>query len=161
MRRYNVECVCTTDDPIDDLRYHKQTRESGFEIKMIPAWRPDKAMAVDNTKNFAEYVNKLGEVAGVSIAKFQDMIDALQKRHDFFHENGCRLSDHGIEEFYDEPYTDSQIEIIFEKLCAVRSFHSRKFVSSSIACLQSLLRWIMQATGHSSSIMEQSVITTA
>lgn len=160
MRRYNVECVCTTDDPIDDLRYHKQTRESGFEIKMIPAWRPDKAMAVDNTKNFAEYVNKLGEVAGVSIAKFQDMIDALQKRHDFFHENGCRLSDHGIEEFYDEPYTDSQIEIIFEKLCAVRSFHSRKFVSSSIACLQSLLRWIMQATGHSSSIMEQSVITT-
>ena len=115
MRRYNVECVCTTDDPIDDLRYHKQTRESGFEIKMIPAWRPDKAMAVDNTKNFAEYVNKLGEVAGVSIAKFQDMIDALQKRHDFFHENGCRLSDHGIEEFYDEPYTDSQIEIIFEK----------------------------------------------
>ena len=115
MHRYNVECVCTTDDPIDDLRYHKQTRESGFEIKMIPAWRPDKAMAVDNTKNFAEYVTKLGEVAGVTISKFQDMIDALQKRHDFFHENGCRLSDHGIEEFYDEPYTDSQIEIIFEK----------------------------------------------
>lgn len=115
MRHYNVECVCTTDDPVDDLKYHKQTQESGFEIKMIPAWRPDKAMAVDNAKNFSDYVNKLGEVAGVSIAKFQDMIDALQKRHDFFHENGCRLSDHGIEEFYDEPYTDSQIEIIFEK----------------------------------------------
>lgn len=115
MRRYNVECVCTTDDPIDDLRYHKQTRESGFEIKMIPAWRPDKSMAVDNTKAFVEYVNKLGEVAGVSIVKFQDLIDALQKRHDFFHENGCRLSDHGIEEFYDEPYTDSEIEAIFEK----------------------------------------------
>ena len=115
MRRYNVECVCTTDDPIDDLRYHKQTRESGFEIKMIPAWRPDKAMAVDNAKNFAEYVTKLGEVAGVTISKFQDLVDALQKRHDFFNENGCRLSDHGIEEFYDEPYTDSQVETIFEK----------------------------------------------
>ncbi|HRN15963.1 MAG TPA: glucuronate isomerase [Xylanibacter oryzae] len=96
MRRYNVECVCTTDDPIDDLRFHK-------------------AMAVDNTKNFSEYVNKLGEVAGVTVSKFADMIDALQKRHDFFAANGCRLSDHGIEEFYDEEYTDSQIEIIFEK----------------------------------------------
>ena len=114
MRRYNVECVCTTDDPIDDLRYHKQTRESGFEIKMIPAWRPDKAMNIEKP-DFADYVNKLGEVAGVDINKFQDMVDALQKRHDFFHENGCRLSDHGIEEFYDEPYTDSQIETIFEK----------------------------------------------
>ena len=115
MRRYNVECVCTTDDPIDDLRYHKQTRERGFEIKMIPAWRPDKAMAVDNAKNFADYVTRLGEVAGVTISKFQDLVDALQKRHDFFNENGCRLSDHGIEEFYDEPYTNSQIETIFEK----------------------------------------------
>ena len=115
MRRYNVECVCTTDDPIDDLRYHKQTRESGFEIKMIPAWRPDKAMAVDNAKAFADYVTRIGEVAGVTISKFQDLVDALQKRHDFFNENGCRLSDHGIEEFYDEPYTDSQIETIFEK----------------------------------------------
>lgn len=115
MRRYNVECVCTTDDPIDDLRYHKQTRESGFEIKMIPAWRPDKAMAVDNAKAFSDYVTRLGEVAGVTIYKFQDLVDALQKRHDFFNENGCRLSDHGIEEFYDEPYSDSQIETIFEK----------------------------------------------
>ena len=87
MRRYNVECVCTTDDPIDDLRYHKQTRESGFEIKMIPAWRPDKAMNIEKP-DFADYVNKLGEVAGVTIS---------------------------IEEFYDEPYTDSQIETIFEK----------------------------------------------
>ena len=132
MRRYNVECVCTTDDPIDDLRYHKQTRESGFEIKMIPAWRPDKAMNIEKPE-FPEYVNKLGEVAGVTINKFADMVDALQKRHDFFHENGCRLSDHGIEEFYDEPYTDSQIETIFEKAmfkhCILRIFAEQDFAS--------------------------------
>ena len=115
MRRYNVELVCTTDDPIDDLRYHKQTVESNFEIRMIPAWRPDKAMAVDNTVNFAAYVHQLEEVSGVTVSNFQSFIDAIQKRHDFFHENGCRLSDHGIEEFYDEPYTESQIETIFEK----------------------------------------------
>ena len=114
MRHYGVECVCTTDDPVDDLRYHKQTRESGFEVKMIPAWRPDKAMNIEKP-DFADYVRQLEQVSGVSIAKFGDMVDALQKRHDFFHEQGCRLSDHGIEEFYDEPYTDSQIDIIFEK----------------------------------------------
>jgi hypothetical protein len=99
---------------IIDLRYHKQTRESGFEIKMIPAWRPDKAMNIEKP-DFADYMNKLGEVAGVNLVTFQDMVDALQKRHDFFTENGCKLSDHGIEEFYDEPYTDSQIETIFAK----------------------------------------------
>ena len=98
----------------DDLRYHKQTRESGFEIKMIPAWRPDKAMNIEKPE-FPAYVQQLAEVAGVEISTFKDMVDALQKRHDFFHENGCRLSDHGIEEFYDEPYTDSQIETIFSK----------------------------------------------
>ena len=114
MRRYNVECVCTTDDPVDDLRWHKATKESGFEIKMIPAWRPDKAMNIEKPE-FAAYMQQLAEVSGVTIIKFADMVDALQKRHDFFHENGCRLSDHGIEEFYDEPYTDSQIETIFEK----------------------------------------------
>ena len=115
MRHYNVECVCTTDDPIDDLRYHKQTRESGFEIKMIPAWRPDKAMNIEKP-DFAEYMNKLGEVAGVTLTTFQDMVDALQKRHDFFTENGCKLSDHGIEEFYAEDYTSQQIEAIFAKV---------------------------------------------
>ena len=114
MRRYNVECVCTTDDPVDDLRYHKQTAESGFEVKMIPAWRPDKAMNIEKPE-FSAYVNQLGEVAGVTITTFKDMLDALKKRHDFFHSMGCRLSDHGIEEFYDEPYTDAEIETIFAK----------------------------------------------
>ncbi|MCM1312268.1 MAG: glucuronate isomerase [Bacteroides sp.] len=116
MRRYHVETVCTTDDPIDSLEWHKMTRESGFEIKMIPAWRPDKAMAVENAQNFRAYIEKLAEVSGVGISKFQDVTDALQKRHDFFAENGCRLSDHGIEEFYAEDYTDAEIEAIFNKV---------------------------------------------
>ena len=103
MRHYNVECVCTTDDPVDDLRYHKQTRESGFEIK------------------FADYVKQLAQVADVDIKSFKDMVDALQKRHDFFAENGCKLSDHGIEEFYDEEYTDTQIETIFAKALSGQS----------------------------------------
>jgi len=116
MRRYNVETVCTTDDPIDTLEWHKKTCESGFEIKMIPAWRPDKAMAVENPQNFRAYIEKLSEVSGVAISKFQDVVDALQKRHDFFAENGCKLSDHGIEEFYAEDYTVAEIEAIFNKV---------------------------------------------
>ena len=116
MRRYNVETVCTTDDPVDSLEWHKKTRESGFEIKMLPAWRPDKAMAVENPQAYKAYVEKLAEVSGVSISKFSDLIDALQKRHDFFAENGCKLSDHGIEEFYAEDYTDADIDRIFGKV---------------------------------------------
>ena len=115
MRRYNVEAVCTTDDPVDSLKWHKKTRESGFEIKMLPTWRPDKAMAVEKTGLFRDYVDKLSEVSGVSISRFADLIDALQRRHDFFAENGCKLSDHGLPEFYADDYTDAEIETIFGK----------------------------------------------
>lgn len=103
---------------MDDLHYHQQTREDGFEVNMIPAWRPDKAMAVENPENFIAYIEKLAAVADVNISKFNDLIDALQKRHDYFAANGCKLSDHGIEEFYATEYTDSQIEVIFEKAMA-------------------------------------------
>jgi len=116
MRRYHVEVVCTTDDPVDSLEYHKQTRESGFEIKMLPTWRPDKAMAVEDPVGFRAYMEKLSDVSGVSIHSFDDMIEALRKRHDFFALNGCRLSDHGIEEFYAEDYTDTEIKTIFNKV---------------------------------------------
>ena len=116
MRRYHVEAVCTTDDPIDSLEYHIQTRESGFEIKMLPTWRPDKAMAVEVPADFRAYVEKLAEVSGVAISNFDDMVAALRKRHDFFAEQGCKLSDHGIEEFYAEDYTDAEIKAIFNKV---------------------------------------------
>lgn len=114
MRRYHVECVCTTDDPVDDLHWHKVTRDSGFEIKMIPAWRPDKAMNIDKP-DFVTYIKRLQEAGGVEIESYGEMMEALQKRHDYFSANGCKLSDHGIEEFYDEPYTESQIETLFSK----------------------------------------------
>lgn len=134
MRRYNVETVCTTDDPVDDLHWHKQIRESGFEIKVIPAWRPDKAMAVEHPQDFRDYVERLSEVSGVDIRHFADLVDALQVRHDFFAANGCRLSDHGIEEFYAEDYTDAEIERIFQQVMAGQSYptdeETRKFKSA-------------------------------
>ena len=116
MKHYHVECVCTTDDPVDDLHNHIEyaKHKADDDPMMIPAWRPDKAMNIEKP-DFAKYVEQLANVSGVNIVKFADMVDALKKRHDFFAANGCKLSDHGIEEFYDEPYTDSQIETIFEK----------------------------------------------
>ena len=103
-------------DPVDSLEYHIKTRESGFEIKMLPTWRPDKTMAVEVPSDFRTYMEKLSAVSGVTISSFDDMVSALHKRHDFFAEQGCKLSDHGIEEFYAENYTDAEIKTIFNKV---------------------------------------------
>ena len=99
MRRYHVETVCTTDDPIDSLEYHKAIKESGFEIKVLPTWRPDKAMAVGDPVTYRAYVERLGEVSGISISTYSDLMDALKKRHDFFASVGCKLADHGLNNF--------------------------------------------------------------
>ncbi|GHT77208.1 uronate isomerase [Bacteroidia bacterium] len=116
MRKYKVERICTTDDPVDSLEHHIKTRTDGFEIKVLPTWRPDKAMAVENPENFRTYVEKLSKVSGVAISSFDDLISALRRRQDFFAEQGCVLSDHGLEEFYAEDYTESEIKAIFNKV---------------------------------------------
>ena len=118
MRHYGVELVCTTDDPVDDLRWHKQVKDEGFEIRMLPAWRPDKAMAVENPYAFRDYVAKLAKAADMEIRSFQDFTDALERRHEYFHAMGSRLSDHGINEFYDEQYNEAEIRTIFNDALA-------------------------------------------
>lgn len=115
MRKYNVEVVCTTDDPVDTLEYHRQARESGFEIKMLPAWRPDKAMAVDNPSAYKDYVRRLSAAADMDITSYSDLITALRNRHDFFAGHGCRLSDHGIDRFYADDYKGVEICDIFDR----------------------------------------------
>jgi len=116
IRMANVHTICTTDDPVDSLEYHRQIKESGFEISVLPAWRPDKAMAVENTESFNKYVDKLAEVSGIAIDSYSTFMDAIDNRHKFFHENGCRLSDHGLETAIAEDYTDKEIRDIFEKI---------------------------------------------
>ena len=116
MRKYKVETVCTTDDPVDSLEHHIKVKQDGFEIKVLPAWRPDKAMAVENPQKYNEYIDKLSKAANKSIANFNDLMAALEIRHAFFHQNGCRLSDHGLETMYAEDYTDKEINAIFSKI---------------------------------------------
>jgi len=115
MRKYKVEVVCTTDDPIDTLEYHRKIRKDGFEIKVLPTWRPDKAINAENIKVWNEYLNKLSEVANIEISTVDSLLEALDKRHQFFHTQGCRLSDHGIETMYYEEYTKKEIDKIFKK----------------------------------------------
>ena len=116
IRRFNVKVVCTTDDPADDLRWHRQIAENPFGTKVIPAWRPDKAMAIENPEAYKEYLVKLGEAADKVIDSYADLVEALQKRHDFFASMGCRLSDHGLETFYAADYKPFEIELIFKKV---------------------------------------------
>lgn len=99
MRRYDVKVVCTTDDPVDSLEYHRAIRESGFEIKVLPTWRPDKAMAVADSAAYRSYLAQLSAVSGVEICSYDTLIQALQLRHDFFASEGCKVADHGLSEF--------------------------------------------------------------
>ena len=116
LRKMNVETACTTDDPIDNLQYHKQIAASGCTAKILPTWRPDKASDVTNAKTWNAYIDRLAEVSGIEINSFKSMFDALDRRIDYFHSVGCRLADFGLDFLYSEDYTDAEIEAIFTKV---------------------------------------------
>lgn len=116
LRKMNVQVVCTTDDPIDSLEYHQKIKDDGFEIKVLPAFRPDKAMNVDDVGEFNLYITKLETASCLSITSFQSYLDALKQRHDFFATMGCSVSDHGMEYMYAVDYTDEEIIAIFNKI---------------------------------------------
>ncbi len=150
IRKFNVETVCTTDDPADDLRWHRQIAENPFGTKVLPTWRPDKAMAIENPQAYKAYMEQLGAAAGMEIKSYKDLNEALQKRHDYFNEMGCRLSDHGLDTFYAEDYTESEIEAIFAKVMAgktptqeeIAKFRSAVFFDQG--CMDAETDWTQQ-----------------
>lgn len=111
---FSVEALCTTDDPCDDLRYHLQINQSGLNVKVLPAFRPDKAMAVENPSAYNSYIDMLEAAANTTINTYGQLLEALKKRHDFFHEAGCRISDHGMETMYADDFTLAQLEESFK-----------------------------------------------
>ena len=114
LRQMNVKLLCTTDDPVDDLSHHLELgQDQNFEIKVLPAFRPDKAMAVETPGTFNQWVDQLEDAADVNVADYDSFLDALLKRHDFFHRMGCRLSDHGLESPYAEDFSGEDIDRIF------------------------------------------------
>lgn len=114
LKKANVEYVCTTEDPTDNLQYHQQLAKSDFSIKVSTAFRPDKAILINN-EGYNDYINSLEKVAGTAINTYSDLRDALKNRIDFFHENGCRISDHGLSHLYYEDFTETEINTIFKK----------------------------------------------
>ncbi|MEI7588275.1 MAG: glucuronate isomerase [Chitinophagia bacterium] len=116
--KMNVRVICTTDDPIDTLEHHQAIKDSSFSTKVLPAFRPDKAMEVSNAANFVVYLSKLEKISKVSISSFDDYLYALQNRHDFFASMGCNVSDHGLEQIYVEDFTGAEINAIFDTVKA-------------------------------------------
>ncbi len=111
----NVTLICTTDDPVDTLEWHQKIKaDESFDVAVLPAWRPDKAMNLEKP-DYVDYVRKLAEVSGVTIRSFADLKTALVKRMDYFAENGCVVSDHALEYVMYEPADDEELESIFRK----------------------------------------------
>lgn len=114
LRKFDVRAVCTTDDPTDDLAHHRAIADSGLATKVYPAFRPDKALAVDRPELFNPWVAALEGASNRAIRSLRDFLDALSQRHDFFHSMGCRLSDHGLDYAYSDFPAESTAEAIFE-----------------------------------------------
>ena len=141
LKKMNVVTVCTTDDPIDTLEHHQKIKKDNFEIKVLPAFRPDKAMNVEDPEALNTYINKLEEVSGISVDNYDDYLKALKSRHDYFAENGCSVSDHGLEKIFAEDYTDQEIRNIFNLLRTGKAISDSEIMKFKSALLFEFALW--------------------
>jgi glucuronate isomerase len=139
LKKMKVEVVCTTDDPCDTLEFHKKLR-GNFEIKILPTWRPDNVIKIEDPGKLSTYFKRLEASAGQTINSFEKLIEALDKRHGFFHENGGRLSDHGLDRFYFAQYSSTEIEKIFGKLLKEESVSAEEAEKYKTAVMTELCR---------------------
>ena len=116
LKERNVEVVCTTDDPVDSLEFHALHSKSPGWTRMFPAFRSDKALSVEDSGSFADYVKSLSMAVGFTITSFDSFLDALRLRYDHFAKHGCKVFDQSIETMYAEDFTDAQVKAIFKKL---------------------------------------------
>ena len=150
MQMCNVETVCTTDDPVSELPYHKEIAQKPFGVKVLPAFRPDKAHAIADRPQYFKYLETLSAVSGVKIDSFDDLISALQQRHDYFDQNGCKLSDNGLDTMWYAEASSEELNKIFKKIldnaplcdCEVAKFKSA--VLTECAVMDSKANWVRQ-----------------
>lgn len=116
LQHFKVDTLCTTDDPCDSLEYHQAISKSSFKVRVLPTFRPDRAIGVEDVAAFNTYADKLGTAAGINTDTYSQFIDALHRRHDYFHANGGRLSDHGISTFYAGRFTEEGLAASYAKL---------------------------------------------
>jgi len=142
MRQMNVEVVCTTDDPADSLEHHRAiAADPSFPIKVLPTWRPDKAMAVENPQTYQVYLEHLGRAANVEIRDGDSLLRALRKRHDAFAAAGCRLSDHGLESLCAEDCTENEFKTLFAHARDGRALHPAEVTRFKSFLLHELAVW--------------------
>jgi len=141
LKKMKVEVICTTDDPVDSLEHHAKLKLANFEIKILPAFRPDKAMNVDDSYNFNEYINKLESAANISIGNYDEYLQALKKRHNFFAASGCSVSDHGLAYIFAEDYTEKEIKDIFLKIRSGKNIDVLEKLQFKSALLYEFALW--------------------
>ncbi len=141
LNKMNVKVLCTTDDPVDSLEFHQQIAGEGLGLKVFPAFRPDKAMAVEDVQAFNVYLEKLEAAANTSISDFNDYLMALKSRHNFFASLGCSVSDHGLEEIYAEDYSAVEIRSIFGKARNGESLSNGEVLKFKSAMLVVFAEW--------------------
>lgn len=141
LNKMNVEAVCTTDDPIDSLEHHQKIAAEGIALQVRPTFRPDKAMAADDVAGLNAYIDKVEQVTDLSISDFETYLKALKQRHDYFDKNGCRVSDHGLEQIYAEDYTEEEIAQIFLKIRNNEAISELEVLKFKSAMLVHFAKW--------------------
>lgn len=151
IRQSKVVLICTTDDPADSLEHHRAiTAEKAFPVKILPTWRPDNALAVENLAAFNAWIDKLSAVSNMDIGSLAYLLDALRKRHDFFHKTGCRLSDYGLETAYAEDCTEAQASAVFSKArsgkapCHDEVLLFKSYMMHELAAMDHASNWTVQ-----------------
>lgn len=139
--RMNVQLVCTTDDPVDNLEHHLQIRSAGGSLQVLPGFRPDKAIAIGSAETFNAYLDKLEAASNISISGFQDYVAALKQRHDFFAAAGCVVADHGLEEMVAEEWTPADLDRIFSQVRAGKQADPADVKKFQSAMLVKLAEW--------------------
>lgn len=150
IRQSNVTLICTTDDPVDTLEWHQKiAADDTFEVQVLPAWRPDKAMNVEKP-DYADYIAKLSQVSGIEVTDFATLKEALKNRMEFFAANGCNVSDHALEYVMYVPATDAELDAIVKKGLAKEAITKEEELKFKTAFMLFVAKeynrmgWIMQ-----------------
>ncbi|HZQ19906.1 MAG TPA: glucuronate isomerase [Terriglobales bacterium] len=127
LRKFGVRAVCTTDDPCESLAAHRKVNSSEPDLRIYPTFRPDKALQVDKPEQFNAWIERLESTSNIQISSFKYLLDALKQRHDIFHDEGGRLSDHGLVYCFSNPCTEQKASSIFDNARAGRAASAEEY----------------------------------
>lgn len=141
LKKMQVKVVCTTDDPVDTLEFHRKIKQERLDIRVLPAFRPDKAMVVEDPVTFGHYLDRLEAASGIAVTSYQQYLDALKQRHDYFASMECSVSDHGLERIYADDYTEQEIVAAFSKIRSGKALSPEEQSKFKSAMLTVFAQW--------------------